>query len=60
MKIKILDVNYQGYHFEELDFDLPNVKNLEDLTYDDLTEYIVDDLNGYIDFHESFIVDEEA
>lgn len=58
MKIILRDVNYRGYHFEELDFELPNVKNLEDVTNDMLAEYVVDDLNHYIDFHESFMVEE--
>lgn len=56
MKIILRDVNYRGYHFEELDFELPNANNLEDVTVDMLAEYVVDDLNHYIDFHESFMV----
>lgn len=57
MKIKLLDVSYRGYYFEELDFELPNVNKLEDLTYDDLAEYVVEDLEHYIDFHESFMIE---
>lgn len=58
MKIILHDFNYRGYHFKELDFELPNVKSLEEVTNDMLTEYVVDDLNQYIDFHESFMVEE--
>ena len=58
MKIILRDMNYRGYHFPELDFELPNVKNLEDVTLDLLTEYVIDDLDNYINFHESFIVEE--
>lgn len=58
MKIILRDINYRGYHFEELDFELPNVKNLEDITTDMLSEYVIDDLNNYINFHESFMVEE--
>lgn len=57
MKIILRDVKYQGYYFEELDFELPNVKNLEDVTIDMLSEYVIDDLDNYINFHESFMVD---
>ena len=56
MKIILRDVKYQGYYFQELDFELPNVQNLEDVTLDMLAEYVIDDLNWYIDFHESFMV----
>lgn len=58
MKIRLLDVSHRGYYFEELDFDLPNVKKLEDFTYGDLAEYVVEDLEHYIDFHESFMTEE--
>ena len=58
MKIILRDVNYRGYHFEELDFELPNIKDLEDVTTDLLAEYVIDDLNQYINFHESFMVEE--
>ena len=58
MKIILRDINYRGYHFEELDFELPNVKNLEDITTDMLSEYVIDDLNNYINFHESFMVED--
>ena len=58
MKIILRDINYRGYHFEELDFEIPNVQNLEDVTKDMLTEYVVEDLDWYIDFHESFMVEE--
>ena len=57
MKIILRDVKYQCYYFEELDFELPNVKNLEDITIDMLSEYVIDDLDNYINFHESFMVD---
>lgn len=57
MKIILDDVCYQGYYFERLDFELPNVKNLEDVTIDMLVEYLFDDLDNYINFHESFMVD---
>lgn len=58
MKIILRDIKYRGYYFEELDFELPNIKNLEDVTNDMLAEYVIDDLNQYIDFHESFMVEE--
>lgn len=57
MKIKLYDVTYQGYYFQELDFELPNIKNLEDVTLDVLAEYVFDDLDNYINFHESFMKD---
>lgn len=56
MKITLHDVCYQGYYFEELEFELPNVKNLEDVTIDMISEYVFDDLDGYINFHESFMI----
>lgn len=58
MKIILRDVKYRGYYFEELDFEIPNVQDLEEVTYDMLTEYVVEDLGWYIDFHESFMVEE--
>ena len=60
MKIILKDVAYHGYHFECLEFELPNLKNLEDVTKDMLAEYIVDDLDNYINFHESFMTEEET
>lgn len=60
MKIELVDVGYQGYYFERLEFDLPGVKTLEDLTLDILREYVVDDLDNYINFHESFLIDEKS
>ena len=56
MKIILRDLNYRGYHFEELNFELPDIKNLEDVTIDMISEYVVDDLDNYIDFHESFML----
>lgn len=56
MKIILRDVTYQGYYFQELDFELPNVQNLEDVTLDMLAEYVFDDLDNYINFHESFMI----
>ena len=60
MKIILKDFTFRGYHFECLDFELPNIKHLEDITCDMLTEYVVDDLDNYINFHESFMIDEKA
>lgn len=56
MKISLHDVCYQGYYFKDLEFELPNVKNLEDVTVDMIAEYVFDDLDNYINFHESFMI----
>lgn len=54
MKIILKDFNYDGCHFEEFEFDMPNLKDLEEIPVDKLLECIFDDLNDFIDFNRGF------
>ena len=59
MKIILDDFSYRGYYFKQLDFEIPDVKKLEDITCDMLSEHVIDDLDSYINFHESFMTEDE-
>ena len=56
MRIILKDFEYQGYHFKEVEFELPNIKKLEDIDVDKLVEYIVWPLDTEINWNESFEV----
>ena len=54
MKVVLKDFEYQGYYFKEVEFDLPDIKKLDDVTTDMIVEEIVWPLEQEIDWNESF------
>lgn len=50
MKVTIDNFNYRGVHFDEMTCTLPeHVQNLEDVTEEEITEYVMEHLNRIID-----------
>lgn len=50
MKVTIDNFNYRGIHFDELTCELPkHIKNLEDVTNEEITGYVMEHLNRIID-----------
>lgn len=54
MKICIKDFNYRGVHFESYEFDMPNVKNLDEVPSGKIEEYVIDSIENTLDWNESF------
>ena len=49
MKIIIDNFYYKGHHFDCYECDMPNVNNLDEVSEDKITEYVVESLNKFID-----------
>lgn len=60
MRITLKDFNFADHHFEEYEFDLPNIHNLEDVDVDTIEEYVVYTLLDFINFNSSFYEYEES
>ena len=61
MKIILDDFNYGGYHFERIECELPEVKDLEEGLLEDLLSlHVIWDLEDFIGFNESFNVKKET
>lgn len=48
MKIVLKDFKFRGHKFTEFECELPNIKNLEEVTNDLISEYIVDSLDMHL------------
>lgn len=59
MRIVLKDFKFRGHRFTEFECELPNIKNLEEVTNDLISEYIIDCLDAHIAWQESFYVMED-
>ena len=60
MKITFKDFVFADHYFEEYEFELPNVRKLEDIDPELIEEYVVYTLLDFINFNDSFYVYEES
>ena len=60
MRITLKDFNFADHHFEEYEFDLPNIHNLEDVDVEVIEAYVVYTLLDFINFNSSFYEYEES
>lgn len=61
MKIILDDFNYRGHHFKQVEFEIPQVDDLEECLLEDLISmYLMWDLDDFINFNESFYVEEKS
>lgn len=61
MKIILDDFEYRGYHFKRFECDLPQTNILEEVIIEDLiSQYVIWDLDEFINFNESFYVKEKS
>lgn len=60
MKIILKDFNFADHHFDEYEFELPNIHNLEDVDTDAVEENIIYTLLDFINFNSSFYDYEES
>lgn len=60
MKITLKDFNFADHHFEEYEFELPNIRNLEDVEVELIEENVVYALLDFINFNSSFYDYEES
>ena len=60
MKITLKDFNFADNHFDEYEFELTDVHNLEDVDLDVIEEYVVYALLDFINFNNSFYEYEES
>lgn len=52
MKIVLDNFNYKGQHFKHYVCEMPNVKNLDDVPEEKITEYVIECLNRFIEEEE--------
>ena len=60
MKITLKDFNFAGHHFDEYEFELPNIHNLEDVEVELIEEQVIYTLIDFINFNSSFYEYEES
>ena len=60
MKIMLKDFNFADNHFDEYEFELPNIHNLEDVDLDVIEELVAYTLLDFINFNNSFYEYEES
>lgn len=60
MKITLKDFNFADHHFEEYEFDLTNIHDLEDVDLELVEEHVVYTLLDFINFNDSFYEYEES
>lgn len=60
MKIMLKDFNFAEHHFDEYEFELSNIHNLEDVDLELVTEQVVYTLIDFINFNSSFYEYEES
>lgn len=60
MRIILEDFMYGGYHIERWESELPQVNRLEDVTEEMLYVYIIEQLDDYVSFNNSFYEYEKA
>ena len=60
MKITLKDFNFADHHFEEYEFELPKIHNLEDIDLDLIEVDVVYELLDFINFNSSFYEYEES
>lgn len=59
MRVLLKDFEFRGHKFTKFECELPNIKRLEDVTSDLISEYIIECLDAHIDWQESFYVMED-
>ena len=60
MKITLKDFNFAYHHFDEYEFELPKIHNLEDVNLDLIEVDVVYELLDFINFNSSFYEYEES
>ena len=60
MKITIKDFIFADHYFKEYEFELPNIRKLEDIEPELIEEHVVYTLLDFINFNDSFYEYEES
>lgn len=48
MTIIIDDFNYKGKHYDRVEFDMPQLDNIEDVPEDKITAYVIEGLENLL------------
>lgn len=47
--IIIDNFNYKGHHFERFECEMPNVKDIDEIPEEKITEYVIESLDRFIE-----------